>query len=162
MGKIVCSILCFSFMVSMAPLGRAEEILVDSVIKQAVVYPSSARVTRVAKVSLKEGSQLIKFKGVQPGFDENSLSVSGKGTASAKILGAGIKVTYLKESPDEKVRELEAKLQLLDDQSAGLQGEMNTLLQKKTFLDSIKLFTGGQLPKQGPSERVATARYSIV
>ena len=166
MRKIAFSIFCFSCVMSMATVGQAEEITVDSVIKQAVVYPSSARVTRVAKVSLKEGSQTIKFKGVQPGFDENSLSVSGKGTAVAKILGAGIKVTYLKESPDEKVRELESKIQALDDQAAGFQGETNTLLEKKTFLDSIRLFTGGQMPKdlvtKVPSAEELKATLSFV
>ena len=166
MRKTVVSFFCFFLVMPMATNGHTDEIAAESVIKQAVVYPSSARVTRVAKVSLKEGSQTVKFNGVQPGFDENSLSVSGKGTAVAKILGAGIKVTYLKESPDEKVRELEAKIQDLGDQASGLQAETNTLLEKKTFLDSIKLFTGGQLPKdlvtKVPSAEELKATLSFV
>ncbi len=125
----------------------ADTIDTASLISQAVVYPSSARVTRVAKVTLKEGLQTVRFTGVQPVFDENSLSVAGKGTASVKILGAGIKATFLKEASDDRVRDLEAKILAIDDALAALKGEGNVLDQKKVFLDSVRMFTGNQLPK---------------
>jgi uncharacterized protein (TIGR02231 family) len=126
---------------------HAEVIDVTSDIAQATVYPSSARVTRVVKVSLKEGAQTIKFKGVNSGFDENSLSVAGKGSASVKILGAGIKTEFLKESSDDRVRELEAKIQTINDEISVLNGEGAVLEEKKAFLNSVRLFNGGQLPK---------------
>lgn len=166
MRKIMLCAFCLCLVGVPGIRGYADEITADSVIRQAVVYPSSARITRVATVILKEGSQVVRFKGVQPDIDENSLSVSGQGTAVAKILGAGIKVTYLKESPDQKVRDLEAKIQSLDDQAAGFQGEGNALTQKKSFLDSIKLFTAGQLPKdlvtRVPSAEELKATLSFV
>lgn len=126
---------------------QADVMDAPALITQAVVYPSSARVTRVAKVSLKEGAQTIRLKGVKPGFDENSLSVAGKGTASVKILGAGTKTEFLKESSDERVKALEAKLQALDDAMGGLNSARAVLEEKKAFLDSVRLFQNGQLPK---------------
>ncbi|MEI6438038.1 MAG: mucoidy inhibitor MuiA family protein [Candidatus Omnitrophota bacterium] len=130
-----------------AGFASADKVDTVSAISQAVVYPSSARVTRVAKVSLKEGLQTVRFTGVVPSFDENSLSVSGKGSASVKILGAGLKTEYLKEASDDRVRELEAKIQAIDDALAAMKGEGNVLDQKKAFLDSVRLFNGNQLPK---------------
>ncbi len=129
------------------PLAVADMVGTSSAITQAVVYPDTARVTRTAKVELKEGVQTVVFKGVQPNFDENSLSVSGVGTASVKILGAGIKSTFLTEPVDERVRQLEAKIQAVDDEMGALQNDMAVLDQKRMFLDSVRLFTGAQLPK---------------
>ncbi len=128
-------------------VARAEVIDVTSEIAQATVYPSSARVTRVVKVSLKEGAQTIKLKGVNSGFDENSLSVAGKGTAVVKILGAGIKTEFLKESSDDRVRALEAKIQEINDEISVLNGEGAVLEEKKAFMNSVRLFNAGQLPK---------------
>ncbi|MBF0594084.1 MAG: mucoidy inhibitor MuiA family protein [Candidatus Omnitrophica bacterium] len=126
---------------------QADVIDADAVISQAVVYPSSARITRTVKIELKEGAGSVQLKGVQPGFDENSLSVTGKGTASVRILGAGIKTDFIKDSPDARIKELETRLQAMDDDLAVMQGEAGTLEKKKAFLQSVQLFTGNQLPK---------------
>lgn len=125
----------------------AEVINAAAEITQATVYPSSARVTRVVKVSLKEGAQTIKLKGVKPGFDEDSLSVAGKGSAAVKILGAGMKTEFLKESSDERVRTLQARIQSIKDEISELDGENVVLQEKKAFLNSVRLFNAGQLPK---------------
>ncbi|MBF0330342.1 MAG: mucoidy inhibitor MuiA family protein [Candidatus Omnitrophica bacterium] len=134
------------------PLAMAEIVGSGSAITQVTVYPDAARVTRTVKVDLKEGTQTVVLKGVQPNFDENSLSVSGAGTATVKILGAGIKSTFLAEPVDERVRQLEAKIQVVDDAVAALQNDMAVLDQKKAFLDSVRLFTGTQLPKDMASK----------
>jgi uncharacterized protein (TIGR02231 family) len=125
----------------------AEMIDAASAITQAVVYPSSARVTRTARVDLKEGLQTIRLKGVPLSFDPNSLSVSGRGSAAARILSAGVKTEFLKDSPDIRVREIESRLVAVNDELAAFEGQRNVLQEKKAFLDSVRLFTGGQLPR---------------
>lgn len=145
--KVRYLIVLGALMLLSATSAGAESLDASSAITEAVVYPSSARVTRTTKVTLKEGSHTVRFKGVQPVFDENSISVSGKGTAVVKILGAGIKTEQLVESPDQRVRELEKKIQDIDDEISRMQGEGNSLADKKAFLDSLRLFSGGQLPK---------------
>ena len=141
-GLVVGLVLCVA-----AVPALAEIIDSDSVITQAVVYPSSARVTRTAKIMLKEGLQSIRLKGVPLSFDANSLSVSGKGTATARILGAGIKTEFLKESSDARVKELDAKIRTITDELAVIEGAKMVLQEKKAFLESVRLFSNGQLPK---------------
>lgn len=148
MKKIMMLVMGLIFVLSGTGFLQAEEISADSQILQAVVYPASARVTRSTKVSLKEGAHTVAFKAVPPGMDENSLAVSAKGAASVLILGAGVQVRYLQESPDEKVRDLEARIQKLDDQAAALKAREEMLSQKKAFLESLKLFSAAQLPKE--------------
>ena len=125
----------------------ADNLPVESKIISAVVYPEGARITRSARVQLKEGSQTITLEGVLPDFDENSMSVSGAGTALAKILGAGIRTIYLQESSDIRVRELQTALQQADDQIEEAKAAASVLAEKKAFLDSLRLFAQGQLPK---------------
>lgn len=142
-------VLCLMMILAFAgiPAVSAEVINATSAVAQAVVYPSSARVTRTVKVTLHEGAQMVRLEGFQPTFDENSLSVSGRGSAAVKILGTGIKAEVLKEAADERVRALEAAIQKADDELAALQGEAQVLDDKKAFLDSVRMFTTGQLPK---------------
>ncbi|NTV28842.1 MAG: mucoidy inhibitor MuiA family protein [Candidatus Omnitrophica bacterium] len=145
--KVRHLILPAAFMlVSVAPVSAASVEAVSK-ISSAVVYPSSARVTRATSLKLQEGGQTVLFSGVQPLFDENSLAVSGAGDAKVRILGAGIRTVQLTASPDQRVRELELKIQELDDQAGSLQGEAGSLADKKAFLDSVRLFSAGQIPK---------------
>jgi uncharacterized protein (TIGR02231 family) len=125
----------------------ADNLPVESKIISAVVYPQGARITRSTRVQLKEGTQTITLEGVLPDFDENSMSVSGAGTALAKILGAGIRTVYLQESSDVRVRELQTALQQADDQIEEAKAAASVLAEKKAFLDSLRLFSQGQLPK---------------
>ncbi len=139
--------LVFSAILLLPVLAAADTSNVASSVTQAVVYPSGARVTRSVKVPLKEGATTIRFTGVQPNFDEGSLSVAGHGAASVRILGAGVKTEFLKESPDARVKEINAAIEKLDDELAALNGENTVLEQKKQFVESVRLFNGGELPK---------------
>ena len=125
----------------------ADVIDAASVITQAIVYPSSARITRTARITVPQGLQTVRLGDLKPGFDENSIAVTGRGDVSVKILGAGLQTEFLKEAPDERVRSLEAKILAVDDALAALQHEALALEQKKLFLDSVRVFAGTQLPR---------------
>ncbi len=146
MAQRICGLLAVLLCMGI-PAGFAAAVDVTSSITQVVVYPSSARVTRTVKMELREGAQTVRLEGFQPVFDQNSLTVAGHGSAAVKILGTGIKEEVLKEAADERVRALEAGIQKVDDEMALLQGEGQVLDDKKAFLDSVRLFTSGQLPK---------------
>lgn len=125
----------------------AETLTAQSKITQVMIYPGSALVTRTASVSLNAGEHSIVFENILPAIDENSLTVSGKGTAQVKIFGAQIKTEYLKEVPNERVKELEKKIEVVSDQITSETNKLAILDQEREFLDSIKLFSGHQIPK---------------
>ena len=135
------------FFMAIIPAGVTEELPADSQISAVTVYPGTARVTRRADLDLSAGEHSLVFENIIPQLDENSLTVTGKGTASVKIFGAYIKKEYSKEKADQRVQELETLIQDLADQIQGENNNLGILIKEQEYLDSIKLFSGNQIPK---------------
>jgi len=141
-------LLVISIFIFVAPLFvYAQDIIADSKINQVTVYTQGALINRVASFKLSEGAQSIIFPDIIPQIDENSLRVSGEGSADVKILGASFKKEFLKESSAEKVQQLQSQIQQINDDINILNNTNLVLQDKKAFLDSVRLFSNGQLPK---------------
>ncbi len=127
----------------------ADNIPADSKIFSVMVYPGAARVTRSAKVELAPGAHTIEFSNIIPQIDENSLTVAGQGNAEAqmRIFGAKLKTEYLKETADQRIKELERKIEAVGDKLKDENANLDILNQEKEFLNSVKLFSGQQIPK---------------
>ncbi|NLE65258.1 MAG: mucoidy inhibitor MuiA family protein [Elusimicrobia bacterium] len=128
-------------------LAFADVVETSSRITAVTVYPDTARVVRSGKVSLKEGTHTLELKDLKPYIDESSLSVSGEGTAQVRILGAGVKTRELTRPSDERVAELEEKIQGVDDEIARAKASDAALLKKEKYLDSVNLFSGQKVPE---------------
>lgn len=116
-------------------------------ITEITVYPDAAVISRTAALNLETGQQQVVFSDIIPEVDDNSLKVSGSGTAEVKILGAQVKREYLTEQPAEKARQLQEEIQKLQDSRKALEDSKNVLSDEKSFLDSVRLFANGQIPK---------------
>ncbi|MCM8792316.1 MAG: mucoidy inhibitor MuiA family protein [Candidatus Omnitrophica bacterium] len=125
----------------------ANEIVTDSQIKEVVVYPDSALITRKASLKLKPGEYKIIFANIITELDENSLKVSVLGEAEVRLFGAQLKREYVEEIPSERIKQLKDEIQRLEDQIKNLQNTKNLLLEEKNFLDSVRLFSRDQIPK---------------
>lgn len=125
----------------------ADTLELPSKISAVTVYPGSAHLTRTMTMDLPAGDHTIIFEKITPPLDENTLSVAGEGTAAVKIYGGYIKQEYLEQSPDERVKELQKKIQDIDDELVNQNSSLQVLDQKREYLNSIKIFAGGQLPK---------------
>lgn len=125
----------------------AAELQVKSDIVKVCIYPDSALITRSANLKLEPGSYKVIFSDIIPDVDENSLKVFGQGSAQAKLFGAVVKKEFLKEVPSEKIKALKEEIQKLDDQVKALDNQKSLLLEEKAFLDSVRLFSQGQIPK---------------
>lgn len=119
----------------------------ESKISQVTVYPGSARVTRQVQVDLSVGAHSIILENIIPRLDENSLTVTGQGVADVKIFGVAIKRVYSEETADQRVKDLEAIIEKLSDDIIVENQNLQTLQKEIQFLDSIKLFSGQQVPK---------------
>ncbi|MFA5287463.1 MAG: mucoidy inhibitor MuiA family protein [Candidatus Omnitrophota bacterium] len=126
----------------------AQDIQAESKITKVNVYLGSALITRSVELKLSQGSQNIVLSGIVPEIDENSLRVSGKGSAEAKILGAEVKKEFLKDVPQEKVKKLQEGIQSLRDERRKTEDLKKILVDEKAFLDSVRLFSAGQIPKE--------------
>ena len=74
-----------------------QDIIADSKINQVTVYTQGALINRIASFKLNDGTKKIIFPEIIPQIDENSLRVSGEGSAEVKILGASFKKEFLNE-----------------------------------------------------------------
>lgn len=126
---------------------HAADLPADSRIAEVTVYPGSARVTREANLELSVGGHSVVFENIIPQLDENSLTVTGKGTADVKIFGAYVKREYSKAAADQRVQELKTLIEALGDQIQTENNAIEVLRKEGEFLDSVKLFSGQQIPK---------------
>lgn len=126
---------------------NAAEIVVDSKIAQVTVYPDSALISRVTNLKFNSGKTEVVFANIVPDLDEDSLRVAVSEQNDVKILGAKVKKEFLEEEAEAKVRQLKEGIEKLQDEIKKFQNNKNTLDEEKKFLDSIRLFSGQQIPK---------------
>ncbi len=125
----------------------ADEVTPDSGIVAVTVYPGAARVTRRVVVDLPVGEHSVVFRDIVPEIDESSLTVSGRGPEGTRIYGVSLRREHLPRVPDARVRELEEKIRSIDDAITHEQESLAVLEKQRAFLESIRLFAGGQIPK---------------
>jgi uncharacterized protein (TIGR02231 family) len=110
----------------------------DSRISAVTVYQDRAVVTRTATVQLPGGTTELVFANLPQALNEQSLQVSGKGTAQATILDVSAKQTYVDYTPDARVKELEDQLKGLGKQMRGLDDRQTLLNAQSSTLDRME------------------------
>jgi len=111
---------------------------VDSHISAVTVYQDRAVVTRTASVQLSGGTAELVFANLPQALNEQSLQVSGKGSAAATILDVSARQTYVDYTPDARVKELEDQLRALGKQKRGLDDHANLLNMQSATLDRME------------------------
>jgi uncharacterized protein (TIGR02231 family) len=103
----------------------------ESKITAATVYLDRAVVTRSATAELVPGVQELTFSGLPAGLVDQSLQVSGRGTATATILDVSARQVFVEATPDARVKTLE--------------DELTALLKQRRTLDDRGKLLGSQL-----------------
>ncbi|MFZ5800707.1 MAG: mucoidy inhibitor MuiA family protein [Candidatus Omnitrophota bacterium] len=147
MKKIFSVIVAFGLFFVVATSGFADETTAKSQITAVTVYPDSALLTRVADLQLVAGTHKIIFSDIIPNLDENSLRVAVSDASAVKLFGAEVKKEQLEEVPAERVKEIKAQIQAVRQEMKQLENIKAVLAEDKKFLNSIKLFSEGQIPK---------------
>jgi uncharacterized protein (TIGR02231 family) len=135
------------FLSAISSCAFASDIEAESRITQVAVYPDSALISRMTTLKLEPGEHKVTFSNIIPEVDENSLRVSGEGTAQVKLFGAQVKREFLKETPSENIKQLQEEIQKLEDSIRKLEDYKKILSDEKQYLDSIRLFSKDQIPK---------------
>ncbi len=117
-------------------------------ITAVTVYPDRAQTTRHATLSLKPGSYVVSFEGLPVLIQDDSVRVTGKGSAGATILGLEVKRAFAEEVPEKRARELEQEILALNRKVAGIDARKAALAAQKTFIDSIKVAWGDRISKE--------------
>jgi uncharacterized protein (TIGR02231 family) len=107
----------------------------DSHISAVTVYADRAVVTRLATIAVPAAGPLeIVFANLPASLVEQSLQVSGRGTAQTTILDVTARATYLDFTPNERVKALEDELRGLQKQRRGLDDRGKLLDEQKASL----------------------------
>jgi uncharacterized protein (TIGR02231 family) len=148
--KILCNFLFLILTLTPALSHSAElkRISATSHITAVTVYTDRALTTRSTNLSLKPGSYLISFEALPPLIIDDSVRVTGKGTAATTIAGLEIKRTFLEGSGEKRVQELHEEIRTLEQNSAGLDARKAGISAQKTFLESIRVAWGERISKE--------------
>ncbi|MDD2581664.1 MAG: mucoidy inhibitor MuiA family protein [Desulfuromonadaceae bacterium] len=137
-----------------------KQIPAASRISAVTVYTDRALTTRSATFNLKPGSYLIAFESLPSLILDDSVRVTGKGTAAATIAGLEIKRTFLEGSGEKRVQMLEEEIRILERSSAGLDAKKSGITAQKAFLDSIRVAWGEHISKELSVGRPTSAELS--
>ncbi|HXE97567.1 MAG TPA: DUF4140 domain-containing protein, partial [Dongiaceae bacterium] len=108
-------------------------------ITAVTVYPDRALTTRTAELDLKPGSYLVTFDSLPALLQDDSVRVSGKGSAGVTIVGLEVKKAFLEQSGEKRVKELDEEIRALELRSGGLDAKKAGLNSQKAFLESIRV-----------------------
>ncbi len=110
---------------------------VDSTISAVTVYTDRAVVTRTATVELGGGQSELIFANLPESLLDQSVQVSGRGTAQATILDVAARRTFVDFTPNARVKEIEDQLRALRNDDRRLADEVAVLGSQR---DSINEF----------------------
>jgi uncharacterized protein (TIGR02231 family) len=112
---------------------------VKSTLSAVTVYQDRAVVTRTAGSDLAAGLTELTFDNLPDALNEQSLQVTGKGTAAATILDVSAHQTYVDFTPNARVKELEDQLKALAKQTRVLDDRKAVLDAQNAILAKMEL-----------------------
>jgi uncharacterized protein (TIGR02231 family) len=111
---------------------------VDSRISAVTVYQDRAVVTRITSAQLAGGTTELVFANLPQTLNEQSLQVTGKGTAQATILDVSAKQTFVDFTPNARVKELEDQLRAFGKQGRVIEDRANLLNASSATLERME------------------------
>ncbi len=125
-------------LLALAGLARPADLALASRVDAVTVYPSSARVTRVARATLPAGDVRLLLPGATDQLLDDSLRVEGRGAAAARIFGVTVERVTGAQAVAGEARAAQERLDRLLDQDRALEDEAKGALSRREFLDSLR------------------------
>ena len=119
-------------------LARAAPVDAPSKVSAVTVYQGAARVTRTARVHLPAGEVEVRLGGLSTYLSNDTLRVTGKGTARARIEGVTVDTETLAKATDAAYQAAEDTLQRLQDQDRALTDRIAAARARLAFVDAFQ------------------------
>lgn len=117
---------------------RAEPTPVSSQITAATVYTDGAIVTRTAHLDLAAGQTELILEKLPDALVDESLQVSGHGTAGVTILDVNARTTFAAVASDPRIKSLEDELAAEQKKIRALNDRAAALDRQRALLDKIE------------------------
>lgn len=112
--------------------------LVESTISAVILYPDRARIETGCKLAVEAGSQTLIVEDLPLAMHNDSVRVSGAGTAQVRIVSVDVKRTHHTQSASEKVKGLESAVSATKVQLAELSDQIATIDGQFLYLNSLR------------------------
>ena len=133
----------------------------DSRLSAVTVYTDRAVVTRVAALNLATGSVEVTFEKLPPSLLDQSLQVSGRGTADATIVDVTARTTFLNFVPNDRVKSLEDELRALVKQRRALDDRSRLLEAQGKTIEHVEAALIAPPSKESPRPALADLTAAI-
>lgn len=124
-------------LITITGVGWASMLTPSSRITEVTVYPDRALIKKVARIDLKPGSHTVVLAPLPAALIDSTVQIGGRGTAAVSVLSVLVSSKPVIEAPNEKIKELKAKIQALVDEDEAHQDNLNALKAKKKFVSNI-------------------------
>lgn len=121
--------------------GKASQpVTVQSRIFSVKLFTNKAEITRISKIRLEKGLNIIQIEGLPDNLYDWSARGSLPEKYEGKILSMEISRQALLEKRKKKIMEIEKKLEELKDRDADLADDLANIMYQEEFLNSINDF----------------------
>lgn len=141
-------LLALSLIPTLAVCADMKRIPAAARITAVTVYSDRALTSRSATLNLKPGSHLIVFENLPAPIQDDSVRVQGTGSAATTITGLETKRSFLEQSGEKRIKELDEEIRGLERRSAALDAKKAGLSSQKAFLESIRVAWGERISKE--------------
>jgi uncharacterized protein (TIGR02231 family) len=121
------------------PLSAQKTVTVESKVVSATVFLNRAMVTRQANAQLGAGPVKLVMDGLTPNLQDESVRLSGEGTAGATILDVKVETEFTAEIHEKEIRILQEKLDSLAFKIKSVNDGKAVLETQKAFIESIRM-----------------------
>ncbi len=116
----------------------AETTPITSQITAATIYRDRAVVTRNAHIELTPGQAELAFEKLPASLVEQSIQVSGRGTANATILDVSARTTFVEATPDARLKAFEDEIKAVEKKLRAHNDRAAVLDQQRALLSRIE------------------------
>jgi polyhydroxyalkanoate synthesis regulator phasin len=111
---------------------------IESKVIEATVFKDRAMVTRSADINLQKGENTIVFSDLTTDIKDESVRVSAKGNGEIKIVDVKVERRFTAEIQEEKIKELQKKIDALNREMQMANDQLAIYDSKKAFIESLK------------------------
>ncbi len=152
MNRNLIIIISLIIITAFSEWGKASQpVTVLSKISSVKLFTNKAEITRVSKIRLEKGLNIIQIDGLPDNLYDWSARGSLPEKYNGKILSMEISRQALLEKRKKKVMEIEKRLEELKDKDADLADDLANIMHQEDFLNSVNDFT-----KQSASKELVT------
>lgn len=152
MNKNIAVLISFFLIIILSEAGKATQpVMVQSKISSVKLFTNKAEITRISRIRLEKGVNLIQIEGLPDNLYDWSARGSLPEKYNGKILSMEISRQALLEKRKKKIMEIEKKLEELKDKDADLADDLANIMYQEEFLNSVNDFA-----KQSASKELVT------